>query len=279
MRRRQRLPFAFPGSLAAIPLLLIGVTVASGALAAPAAAARAAAPCDAPYAATINPADFKDRDGDPIEIDNPYFPLEPGTTFVYRGESDGEAERVVTQVSRRTKTILGVRTVVIRDRAFVNGELVELALDWYAQDKRGNVWYFGEDVSNYEDGKLKDKAGSWEAGKNNARAGIIMPARPKVGNSYRQEYAPKVAEDAATVLSLNKRISVPFGTFDSVLQTRDFSCFEPVDEHKYYARGVGLIRAVGLRNGVERPDLDRLELVSVKGGDDRDEDDEDSDDN
>lgn len=267
MRQKSRLPFGFPGSLAAMPLLLIGVITMNGALAVPPALAQARGACDAPYNPSVNAVDFKDEDGEPNDIDNPYFPLRPGTTFVYEGESEGEVERSVVQVTHDTKTILGVRTVVVRDRVTVNGKLVELAFDWYAQDKRGNVWYFGEDVNNYEDGKLKDHAGSWEAGKNGAKPGIIMEARPKVGDSYRQEFAPKVAEDAVTVLSLNKRVSVRFGSFGNVLQTRDFSCFEPVNEHKYYARGVGLIKAVALRNGRERPDLEKLELVSVKTAD------------
>lgn len=264
MHPKRHRPFAFPGSRIANPLLLIGVIALIGALVAPSAITQASDPCAAPYNPAINPADFEDADGEPNDVDNPYFPLKPGTTFIYEGEEDGQVERGEVRVTRDTKTILGVRTVVVRDRVTLDGELVEVANDWYAQDTRGNVWYFGEEVNNYENGKLKDHAGSWETGQNGAKPGIIMQARPKVGDTYRQEFAPGVAEDAATILSLNKRVSVPYGSFNNVLQTRDFSCIEPVDEHKYYARDVGLIKAVTVRNGRERPNLERVALVSIK---------------
>lgn len=137
-------------------------------------------------------------------IDNRYFPLRPGTRFVYQGTEDGEPEKVVTDVTHRHKTILGVKVVVVLDRVFVSGALKEKTLDWYAQDKHGNVWYLGEDSKEYEDGKVVSTAGSWEAGKDGARAGIIMLAHPHVGQTYQQEFASGVAEDRAEVLSFTR---------------------------------------------------------------------------
>ena len=281
MRQKRRSPLAFPGSLAAISLLLIGVVAMTGALAVPPPVVRAAAPCDGPYNPPFNPADFKDEDGEPFDVDNPYFPLEPGTTFTYEAKVDGEVERDVVHVTRDTKTILGVRAVVVRDRVTVDGKLVELTFDWFAQDKRGNVWYLGEYSTDYDPdtGKVVSHQGSWEAGKDGAKPGIIMEAQPKVGDTYRQEYARGVAEDAATVLSLSKRVSVPHGSFDHVLQTKDFSCIPgvPDQEHKYYARGVGMVLTVKLEDGKETRDSERLRLISVKTTGDSDGDSGDSD--
>jgi hypothetical protein len=193
-------------------------------------------------------------------VDNPYFPLQPGTVFIYEGTSDGEAQRGEVTVTDQTKTILGVRCIVVRDTVTVEGELVEDTLDWYAQDRDGNVWYMGEDSKSYENGEVVSTEGSWEAGVDGAQAGIIMPAKPQVGVEYRQEYYAGEAEDMASVLSVGGSVTVPYGAFDNVLVTKEWSPLEPeVVEHKSYAPGVGLVLAESVSGEQER-----LELVEVR---------------
>ena len=195
-----------------------------------------------------NPADFVD------EIDNKYFPLLVGTTFVYEAETDEGTERGEVVVTAGTRRILGVTCVVVRDRVTVNGELREETYDWYAQDKA--VWYFGEDTREYEGGVAVSTAGSWEAGVNGAQQGIIMEASPKVGDAYRQERAKGVAEDMAEVLSLKESASVPYGSFDNLLMTREWSPLNPdIVEHKYYAAGVGQVLTVMVKGGSEQSKL------------------------
>jgi hypothetical protein len=162
-------------------------------------------------------------------------------------------------VTRKTRNILGVAAVVVHDRTYRGGELVEATTDWYAQDKAGNVWYLGEDTKEYRQGKVVSAAGSWEAGEAGAHAGIIMPAAPKIGVAYRQEDRAGSAEDMGRVLSLTAAVAVPFGTFDHCLETEDWSPLEPgVLEHKYYARGVGCVLQETVKGGNER-----MELVKV----------------
>ena len=243
MPRNQRLPWSV---LMNHPLVVVAVASLIGT----APIAGAADLCRAPYNPTINRADFLDAKGKPIKIDNRYFPLQPGTTFTYQGTNN---EREVLQVTTRTKTILGVTTTVVTDEATVNGQLAEQTSDWFAQDKNGNVWYFGEDTMEFPGGST---AGSWEAGKNGAKPGIIMEGSPRVGDAYRQEFAQGVAEDVAEVRSLDSDVSVPYGAFGDALNTRDGSCIEAGLENKYYAPGVGSVLEIG--KGKER-----LELVSV----------------
>jgi len=190
------------------------------------------------HAIAINPDDFVS------DIDNPFFPLVPGTTFSYQGISDGTPSSNEFFVTFDTKLILGVTTTVVHDRAFEEGELVEDTFDWFAQDKFGNVIYFGEDSTEIDPdtGLPISKHGSWEAGVDGAEAGFIMKANPFVGDLYHQELAPGVAEDQAEVLSLTEFLCVPVGCFNNVLLTKEFSLLEPgIAEHKYYASGVGFI--------------------------------------
>src|SRR5919206_2638895 len=183
-----------------------------------------------PYAPHINPAEFT------TTIDNTYFPLKPGTTFFYEGGS----QRDRMSVTHSTKKVMGVECVVVNDRAWESGKLIEATFDWFAQDKKGNVWYFGEDTKEYKNGKVVSTKGSWEAGVDGAKPGIMMQANPKVGESYRQEYYKGEAEDMAKVISLNESVRVPYGSFDRVLETKEWTPLEPVlFEHKYYAPGVG----------------------------------------
>ena len=189
------------------------------------------------YSPTIDPADFT------TEITNPLFPLRPGTRWVYEGPDDaGDTEHKEVVVTSETREVMGVTCVVVHDRVTMDGELVEDTFDWYAQDKDGNVWYFGEDTKEYKGGKVVKTEGSWEAGKDGAQPGIMMKADPKVGDRYRQEYYQGQAEDMAEVLSVDEQVTVAQGSHDGVLMTKDWNPLEPgISEHKYYAPGVGTI--------------------------------------
>jgi len=186
----------------------------------------------------LKPADFT------TDIDNPYWPMSPGSKWVYdEGDPKGPSERVVVEVTNRTKRIAnGITARVIRDTVSTRGVPIEVTDDWYAQDKAGNIWYLGEYVTNYEDGKVVDHAGSFEAGVDGAQAGIAMPADPRPGMTYRQEYYRGEAEDEAGVITVGEeQVEVPFGYFNKgVLMTRDLVPTEPkVQELKFYAPGVG----------------------------------------
>ena len=182
------------------------------------------------YKPNIDPAEFT------TTIDNEYFPLKPGTTFLYQGGQ----ERDEFAVTHQTKKVMGVKCVVVNDKAWEGGKLIERTYDWFAQDNKGTVWYFGEDTKEYENGKVVSTTGSWEAGVDGAKPGIIMHADPKVGQSYFQEYYPGEAMDKARVLSFNASVTVPYGSFDQVLETREWTPLQPgFSEKKYYVRGVG----------------------------------------
>jgi hypothetical protein len=199
--------------------------------------------------ANLEAADFVER------IDNPYWPMAPGSRWVYR--EDGQ--RVEVTVTDRTKEILGIRATVVHDVVTEDGELVEDTDDWYAQDKDGNVWYLGEATKEYENGKVKTTEGSWEAGVDGAEAGILLPGEPEVGMAYRQEYYKGEAEDRGEILSLEEKVEVPFGSFEGVLMTRDTTPLEPdVVEHKFYARGLGPVLAIGISGGSGREELVRF---------------------
>jgi hypothetical protein len=199
----------------------------------------------------LDPADFVST------IDNPYWPMKPGNRWVYREtDAEGTEQRVVVTVTNRTKAIQGIEATVVDDRVTEDGELVEDTEDWYAQDKGGGLWYLGEDTTEYENGAPVTKKGSWEAGVDGAQAGLVIPPSPEVGMSYRQEYYAGEAEDRGRILSLDELIEVPFGSYDDVLMTRDWTPLEPdVLEHKFYAKGVGPILALGLSGGVGREEL------------------------
>jgi hypothetical protein len=196
----------------------------------------------------------------PRPIDNQYFPLKPGTTFIYDGTSDGHAQHDEVVVTHETKVIQGVPCVVVHDTVTQDGQVIEATIDWYAQDQDGNVWYYGEDVKEYENGALVSTEGTWEAGVNGAQAGIIMKAHPQVGDAYYQENAANVAEDQAQVLNLNGSITVPYGSYTNALVTKEWTRLDPsvVDEVSY-APGVGLIQDVVVQGGQEE-----IKLVSIK---------------
>jgi hypothetical protein len=207
-----------------------------------------------PYRPSVDPANFVSV------IDNPYFPLSPGTTLVYRGVSDGEREVVKVTVTDETEEILGITATVVRDRVFVDGKLAEDTFDWYAQDVDGNVWYLGEDTREFEDGKAVSTEGSWKAGVDGAQPGVILPGHPEVGVTYRQEFYEGEAEDVAKVVALDDTVDVPAGSFDGVLVTEDWTPLEPkLLERKYYAGGVGVVFERLIKGGEEV-----LRLVEIR---------------
>ncbi|PYV82518.1 MAG: hypothetical protein DMG05_27975 [Acidobacteria bacterium] len=209
---------------------------------------------DAPYNPVIDPSDFT------AKIDNPFYPLKPGRTYTYKGVTDAGEELNTVEVTHSTRVLMGVTCVEVIDTVFVNGALEELTHDWYAQDKQRNVWYFGEDAKQYSNGVVVSTEGSWLAGVNGGLPGIVMEAEPGVGDLYRQEYLKGVAEDMAEVLSLDGLASVPYGTFSDCVVTKDFSPLDrKVVENKWYARGIGFVKSVAVKGGV-----DTSELVSVK---------------
>jgi hypothetical protein len=175
-------------------------------------------------------------------VDNPYMPWIPGTKAVFEGVSDGQHERNVVVVTDRTKEILGVKTTVVHDQVFSNGQLTEDTLDRYAQDSAGNVWYFGEDTAEYKNGAVTSTAGSWEAGVDGAQPGVVMLAQPTVGEQYHQEYKKGEAEDLGKVIALDDSLTVPYGPLDQVVVTADTTPLEPqILEHKFYASGIGVV--------------------------------------
>jgi hypothetical protein len=144
----------------------------------------------------------------------------------------------------------------VHDLVSEDGQVVEDTYDWYAQDRWGNVWYLGEDTTEYENGKPVSTEGSWEAGVDGALAGVIMPAQPAVGLAYRQEYYAGEAEDAGEILSLDEKVDVPYGSFEGALMTHDFTALDPsADEHKYYVKGIGPVLTLALPEGSGREEL------------------------
>ena len=210
-------------------------------------------------AVELDPADFT------TEIDNPYWPMRPGARWVYREtDSEGLEQKVVVTVTPKTKRIAnGVEARVVHDVVTEDGEPVEVTDDWYAQDKDGNVWYLGEATTEYENGKPVSRKGSFEAGRDGAQPGVIMPADPEPGVAYRQEYYKGEAEDRGEIVGVDEQAEVPAGHFRNVLMTKDLNPLEPkILEFKFYARGVGPVLAVSVSGG-----SDREELVSyTKGG-------------
>ena len=206
----------------------------------------------APYDPVIDPANFVAR------IDNPYFPLQPGTTFIYEGRMPDGLERDQFAVTHNTRVILGVTCVEVHDSVFTDGALTEDTLDWFAQDREGNVWYFGENTHELEDGLITTIAGTFMAGVNGDKPGIIMKAHPAVGDFYRQEFSLNNAEDFAQTLSLNEVIRVRAGTFNHCLKSEETTPLEPdLLEDKFYAPGVGNILTVDVNTGA-REDLVRI---------------------
>jgi hypothetical protein len=217
-------------------------------------AAHNPAPVTKPYNPKIDPADF----GGPV--DNPYLPLKPGTVFRYNGVGDDGTthELNIVRVTHRKKRIMGIDAVVVLDRVWAGGRPEERTFDWYAQDQAGNVWYLGEDSSDWKHGLWVRNDGSWTAGVGNGHPGVIMLAHPRRGDAYRQEYSAGHAVDQAKVLGAGGRVATPFRTFSRTLLTREYSALDRQYEKKWYARGVGVIEGASVPKGGEHS-----ELVSV----------------
>ena len=196
----------------------------------------------APYDPVISPSNFV------ATINNPFMPLTPGTTFIYTGQVAGAVESNVVFVTHNTKVILGVTCVEVHDTVFLDGDLQEDTLDWYAQDKNTNVWYFGENANQIVDGSVVGVEGSWTAGVDGAKPGIAMEGHPATNDFYRQEFLLDTAEDMAEVSSLTQSVTVAYGSFTNCLETTETSPVEPdALEHKFYA--IRCRPAVGHRHG------------------------------
>ncbi len=204
---------------------------------------------DEGYTVDVTPADFVKI------VDNPYFPLIPGTRWVYAGKlADGSTERIEIEILHETRQVNGVAATILHDTVYQADKLVEETFDWYAQDKDGNVWYLGEAVDNYENGVLVDHHGSWEWGVDGALPGVNMWANPaeRLNQTYYQEYYAGQAEDQGQLLSATEQITVSAGSFSEVVQTYDFSALDPdLQEQKFFAPGIGNIKELDLLTGEE----------------------------
>jgi hypothetical protein len=175
---------------------------------------------------------------------NRYFILEPGFRSIFKGEGDeGEKIELVIKVLDKTKVVDGVKTRIVEERESINGELFEDSRNYFAICEQTNsVFYFGENVDFYEDGKIVSHNGTWLAGKNGAEPGLQMPSTVLLGAKYMQEVAPGVALDRAQIISIDKEVDTPAGDFEDVLKVKETTPLEPDNvEFKYYAAGVGLI--------------------------------------
>jgi len=208
---------------------------------------------EAPYDPVIDPSNFVHG------VTNPYFPLTPGTTFIYEGQTAQGFEHDEFAVTHRTRVILGVTCVEVHDTVTTDGQLTEDTLDWFAQDRDGNVWYFGENTHELENGLITTIDGTFMAGVNGDKPGIVMKAHPAIGEFYRQEFSLNNAEDFAETVSLTASVTVPAGTFHNCLKSKETTPLE-IDllEYKFYAAGVGNVLTVDARTG------DREELVQIR---------------
>ncbi len=191
-------------------------------------------------------------------VDNPYFPLRPGSKFHYEGDTADGRVVIDVEVTTLTRDVFGVTCVVAIFTETIDGELAEIAEDWFAQDREGNVWYFGEVSNEYENGVVVSTAGSWEAGVNGAEPGIVMLGAPGLGMRYAQEKAPGVAEDMAKVVGAGSAVTTPLATFRGCLKTEDWNPLDPGSlENKFYAPGIGTVLEV-------EKDGSRIELLRVE---------------
>jgi hypothetical protein len=208
------------------------------------------------YRVGIDPADFTPA------VDHSHLPMLPGTRWRYESvNEDGDTEVIEVEVLHERRTVMGVETTVVHDVVSIDDEVIEDTYDWYAQDAEGNVWYFGEDTTAYGNGAVSHD-GAWEAGIDGALPGIVMPADPRVGDTgYRQEYLAGEAEDMGQVIAVGGSVTVPAGTFDDLVVTRDWTPLDPdVVEEKSYAPGVGFVFEV-------KPDTgETVELVDHSPG-------------
>jgi hypothetical protein len=205
--------------------------------------------------------------GDPVQLDpadftadvtNRYWPLRPGARWVYESvDADGTAQHVeVTVLDQTYEVAAGIEARVVHDVVMQDGALLEDTRDYYAQDAAGNVWYVGEQTTEYPPGEPTSTEGSWEAGVDGAQPGVALPADPRPGLAYRQEYLKGEAEDRAVVLSTDEMVQTPTGTYDGALLTRETTPLEPDGaELKFYVAGVGQVLTLQTSGGSEREAL------------------------
>jgi hypothetical protein len=190
-------------------------------------------------------------------VDNPWYPLEPGTTFTYRGVKDRQPSRDVFTVTHQTTTVDGAPCVVVKDRLYLSGHLGERTTEWFSQDKHGNVWYFGENTATLDrKGRIISTSGTWRAGVKGAKPGIFMFAHPTVGRSAQQEFFKGEAEDHFQVLSLHATVHVPYRSSKQAMLTKEWTPLEPgTIDHKLYLSGVGTVLEQAVKGGSERAAL------------------------
>jgi hypothetical protein len=177
------------------------------------------------------------------EGESTYFILKPGHQATFEGKEDGKAAKLVITVLPETVTVGGVVTRVVEEREWQGGQIVEVSRNFFAMDpKTGDVYYFGEDVDMYKNGRVVSHEGAWRHGSNSARFGLMMPGTPTVGMRFYQELAPRVAMDRAEIVSMNETLTTPAGTFTKCLKTRESTPLESGSEYKIYAPGVGLVQ-------------------------------------
>ena len=242
--------------VAALAVAVIGLVPAS-------AGAGAAASCQLPrfgpgrsYHPRIDPADFSP------DVTNPWFPLTPGRTLVYTGTKDGQKALDLFAATNRTRTVDGVRTRVVEDRLYLSNVLEERTSDYYAQDRCGNVWYFGEDTAVLDrHGNVVDTEGTWHAGVDGAQPGVFMQAHPQLGRRFRQEWYEGHAEDVFKVIDRSAAIAAPAGSFRHALRTAERTALEPeVLDNKYYVRGIGEVAELSVKGPRETQRL--VEIIS-----------------
>jgi hypothetical protein len=195
-------------------------------------------------------------------VDNQWYPLLPGTRWVYTGVKDGKRTRDIVRVTHRTRRITGAQCIAVSDRLYMRGRLEERTTDWYTQDDKGNVWYFGEATAELDrHGHVTSREGSWMAGRQGAKPGIFMPAHPRLGTSFRQEYLKGHAADHFKIIGIFHTVAGGAGGRNGLL-TKEWTPLEPgIVDHKMYVRGIGEVLEQSEKGANERG-----ELVGIRRG-------------
>jgi hypothetical protein len=256
MQRKARTSVAAGITTVALGALVVGVAGSvTDASRAPACPLPTFGP-GADYHPQIDPANFSPN------VNNPYFPLTPGTTLVYTGTKDDGNALDLTATTSRTAVMDGVTTRVVEDRLYIDNVLSERTSDYFAQDSCGNVWYFGEDTAELDaKGHVVSTEGSFHAGVDGAQPGVVMQAVPEVDREFRQEWYAGHAEDQFHVIRLKAPVKVPFGSFHDALRTEETTALEPdVVDNKYYVRGVGEVKEIAVKGATE--ELTLVEVIS-----------------
>ena len=254
---RIRPALALAAGLAVLAVAAVGIAAQAGAAPASKGERTIKSGAGPGWPKTLHPSDFVRR------VDNPSFPLKPGSKWFYRGADTGGHFSDKMHVRHKRKKILGVYTTIVRDSVFRHGKPREVTSDWYAQDRNGNVWYFGENTKELDaHGHVTSREGSFKAGKNGARPGVLFPGDPKFGQTARQEFLKGQAEDHFKVLDTSARVRSPYVSSRHAVRTKEWTPLEPgIVEHKYYVRGVGTVKTKVIKGPRER-----LQLISFHRG-------------